>query len=126
MFLKEITYSRKAGLPDFGSVGLSLTAELETGDDVARSFQKLRHLVDGQVNTVLKVESTANGANHSVAANTINAVGERRVQNPSAPPTDRQIALIEQLVTRKGLKPVSFDGLDRAAVSRLIDELQQK
>lgn len=134
MLLEQVTYSRKAGLPDYGSVGLSLTAELESGDNLAAVFGELRRLVDSQVNTVLKVEGTVNGSHPAASVAPPQAEpfpsgsssngAVKQVKNPTAPPTERQIALINQLAKSKGIESVPLEGLDRAAASKLIDDLQ--
>jgi hypothetical protein len=50
MRLKELTYSMKKGLPDYGSQGLSLTAELESKDKVHECYTKLKSLVESHIN----------------------------------------------------------------------------
>ena len=66
MRLKELTYAMKMGLPDYGSQGLSLTAELESQDNVKKCYQELKGLVESYINGSLpKTKQNNEGRNKS-------------------------------------------------------------
>lgn len=50
MRLKEISYGKKVGQPNFGSISLILSAEIESNDKVTVVYEELREAVNQQLN----------------------------------------------------------------------------
>jgi len=112
MRLKEVTYAKKVGLANFGSLGLSVVAEVESGDDLKAIYQELKKAVEDNINGLLNSghPSSDNGQNSK----------DRSSNQEEA--TSKQIAMIHALSQKLG-RSVNAEGLSKDAATKLIDQL---
>ncbi len=96
MRLKELSYSMKVGLPDYSSKGLALTAELESSDDIAGCYRKLKEVVESNLNGAPSASSTQDSPNHMK--------GTGPSQGNGAPMTDPQKQYIFRLLADQGIE----------------------
>jgi len=112
MRLKEITYVKKVGLPNFGSLGLSVVAEVESGDDLKAIYEELKKAVEENINGLLNSEHPNSDNGHN---------SKDRGSNQEEA-TSKQIAMIHALSQKLG-RSVNAEGLSKDAATKLIDQL---
>jgi len=112
MRLKEITYAKKVGLPNFGSLGLSVVAEVESGDDLKAIYEELKKAVEENINGLLNSEHPSSDNGHNSKDKDSNQ------EKASA----KQIALIQTLSQKLG-RSVNTKGLSKDEAPKLIDQL---
>jgi len=100
MRLKELSYSMKVGLPDYSSKGLALTAELESSDDIAGCYRKLKEVVESNLNGAPSASPDSNSSESSKQ----NKKGTGSTQGNGAPMTDPQKQYIFRLLADQGIE----------------------
>ena len=112
MRLKEVTYAKKIGLPNFGSLGLSVVAEVESGDDLKAIYQELKKAVEENINGLLNSEHP----------NSDNTNGSKEKGSNQEKASSKQIALVQALCQKLG-RSVDTEDLSKDKAAKLIDQL---
>lgn len=99
MRLKEITYAKKVGLPNFGSLGLSVVAEVESGDDLKAIYQALKKAVEDNINGLLNSEHSG-----SDNANATQEIEGSASKDDSPKMTESQRRYIFRLLAQQGIE----------------------
>jgi len=99
MRLKEITYAKKVGLPNFGSLGLSVVAEVESGDDLKAIHEELKKAVEDNINGLLNSEHSG-----SDNANATQEIEGSASKDDSPKMTESQRRYIFRLLAQQGIE----------------------
>jgi len=131
MRLKEITYAKKVGLANFGSLGLSVVAEVESGDDLKAIYEELKKAVEDNINGLLNSAHSASGN-----ANATQEAGASASKDDSPKMTEAQRRFVFRLLAQQGIEKEdalnllleefgveSLSQVERSEASRKIDEL---
>ena len=126
MRVREISYSKKIGLPNYGSLGLSATAELETNDAFDDAYQGLKAMVDDQIEGSIPINGHSNGNGHTTTQTQPKAQPPTPPLNPDVElATAKQMELIQRLCQEQGRKAPGAS-LSKAAASNLINNLLEE
>lgn len=120
MRVKEISYAKKVGLPNYGSLGLSVTAELETVDQFNDAYHEIQTLVDDNLNGILNGDGRYPGAAN--ARNEPAHGAPPAAEQPDEPATQKQWDLIKKLCSEQG-KNIPEGSLSKAAATNIINNL---
>lgn len=126
MRVREISYSKKIGLPNYGSLGLTVTAELETNDAFDDVYQDLRSMVDEQIDGAVLADNHSNGNGRTSPTTHPSPPIPSPPLNPDVKlATPKQKELIQRLCKEQGRKaPVG--PLSMAAASQLLNNMLEE
>lgn len=128
MRVREISYSKKIGLPNYSSLGLTVTAEVETNDAFDDAYQHLKNMVDAHLEEVNFSPVQTNGNGHA-NGNGHGPYGSHQ-SAPASPPratsgelaTAKQMELVKRLCTEQNRKTPT-NQITREEASKLINAL---
>lgn len=134
MRLKEVSYAKKVGLAKFGSLGLSVVAEVESGDELKGICQELKKAVEDNINGLLNSEHP--GSDNAKASQEVEGSASK---DNSLKMTEAQTRFLFRLLAQQGIETEdalsllleefgveSLSQVERSEASRKIEELLGK
>lgn len=129
MRLKEVSFAKKVGLANFGSLGLSVVAEVESGDDLKAVYGELKKAVENNINGLLNSE-------HPESDNATQGVEGSSSKDDPPKMTEAQRRFLFRLLAQRGVEKEdalshmleefgveSLSQVERSAASRKIEDL---